>query len=52
MRLESFRRTCVALVTLSLVSLGMQAPAVAGVVSTADRRSPPGARARAPSWTP
>ena len=36
MRLESFRRACVALVTLSLVSLGMQAPAVAGVVSTAD----------------
>ncbi len=36
MRLESFRRTCVALVSLSIVSLGMQAPAVAGVVSTAD----------------
>jgi hypothetical protein len=39
MRLESFRRTCVALVTLSLVSLGMQAPASAGVVSTAEAAS-------------
>ena len=36
MRIDSLRRACVALVTLSLVSLGMQAPAVAGVVSTAD----------------
>lgn len=36
MQLDSFRRACVALVSLSLVSLGMQAPAVAGVVSTAE----------------
>ncbi len=36
MHIDSLRRACVALVTLSLVSLGMQAPAVAGVVSTAD----------------
>lgn len=36
MRLESFRRTCVVLVSLSLVSLGMQAPASAGVVSTVE----------------
>jgi len=36
MRIESFRRACVALVSLSVVSLGMQAPAVAGVVSTAE----------------
>jgi hypothetical protein len=36
MRIESFRRACVALVSLSVVSLGLQAPAVAGVVSTAE----------------
>jgi hypothetical protein len=36
MRIESFRRSCVALVTVSLVSLGMQAPAFAGVVGTAE----------------
>lgn len=36
MRPESFRRACVALISLSLLSLGMQAPAVAGVVSTAE----------------
>lgn len=36
MRPESFRRACVTIVSLSLLSLGMQAPAVAGVVSTAD----------------
>ncbi len=36
MRPDSFRRACVTLVSLSLLSLGMQAPAVAGVVSTAD----------------
>jgi len=39
MRIESFRRTCVALVTVSLVSLGMQAPAVAGVISTGEAAS-------------
>jgi len=36
MRIESFRRACVSLVSLGIVSLGMQAPAVAGVVSTAE----------------
>lgn len=36
MHAERFRRACVTLVSLSLVSLGMQAPAFAGVVSTAD----------------
>jgi hypothetical protein len=32
----SFRRACVALVSLSLVSLGMQVPAAASVVGTAE----------------
>ncbi len=36
MHAERFRRACVAVVSLSLLSLGMQAPAVAGVVSTAE----------------
>jgi hypothetical protein len=36
MRIESFRRACVALVSVSLVSLGVQAPAAAGVVGTAE----------------
>jgi len=36
MQLDSFRRACVALVSLGIVSLGLQAPAVAGVVSTAE----------------
>lgn len=36
MRIDSFRRTCVALVSLSLVSLGMQAPAFAGVIGTGE----------------
>jgi len=39
MQIESFRRTCVALASLSIVSLGMQAPAIAGVVSTAEAAS-------------
>ncbi len=39
MRIESFRRACVALVSLSIVSLGLQAPALAGVVSTAEAAS-------------
>jgi hypothetical protein len=34
MRLESFRRACVALTSVSLVTLGMQAPAFASVVGT------------------
>jgi len=36
MAIERFRRACVALVSASLVSLGLQAPAVAGVVGTAE----------------
>ena len=36
MVIEKTRRACVALVSLSLVSLGMQAPAFAGVVGTAE----------------
>jgi len=36
MRTERFRRACVALVSLSLLSLGMQAPAVAGVIGTSE----------------
>jgi len=36
MRLESLRRACVALVSASVISLGMQAPALAGVVSTSE----------------
>jgi hypothetical protein len=36
MRIEGFHRACVALVSLSLLSFGMQMPAVAGVVGTAE----------------
>ena len=36
MRIESFRRACVALLSVSLISLGMQAPAAASVVGTSD----------------
>ena len=36
MRIERFRRACVALVSLSLVSLGLSTPAAAGIVGTAD----------------
>jgi hypothetical protein len=36
MHIERFRRACVALVSLSLVSLGLSAPAAAGIVGTAD----------------
>ena len=36
MHVERFRRSCVALISLSLVSLGLQAPAAAGIVGTAD----------------
>jgi hypothetical protein len=36
MRIESFRRACVALVSVSVITLGLQTPAVAGVVSTAE----------------
>jgi hypothetical protein len=36
MRIEGFRRACVVLLSASLISLGLQAPAAAGVVSTAE----------------
>lgn len=36
MRVESFRRACVALLSASLISLGLQTPAVAGVVGTSE----------------
>jgi len=36
MHVERFRRSCVALISLSIVSLGLQAPAAAGIVGTAD----------------
>jgi hypothetical protein len=36
MRLGSLRRACVALVSLGLLNVGVQAPAVAGVVGTAE----------------
>jgi hypothetical protein len=36
MRVERFRRACVALVSVSLVSLGLQTPAAAGMVGTAE----------------
>ena len=36
MHVEKFRRSCVALISLSIVSLGLQAPAAAGVIGTAD----------------
>ena len=48
MGIERFRRACVALLSASLGSLGMQAPAVAGVVGTAEAiaaRQDDGARA-------
>jgi hypothetical protein len=48
MAIERFRRACVALLSASLVSLGMQAPAAAGVVDTAEAiaaRQDDGARA-------
>lgn len=48
MGIERFRRACVALLSASLVSLGMQAPAAAGVVGTAEAiaaRQDDGARA-------
>ena len=36
MHIESFRRSCVAVLSVSLISLGMQTPAAAGIVGTAD----------------
>ena len=36
MSMNGFRRVCVAVLSASLISLGMQAPAAAGVVGTAE----------------
>jgi hypothetical protein len=36
MRIEGFRRSCVALLSVSVIALGVQQPALAGVVGTAD----------------
>ncbi len=36
MRIERFHRTCAALVSVSLLSLGLQAPALAGIIGTTD----------------
>ncbi len=36
MSMNGFRRACVAVLSASLISLGMQAPAAAGVVGTAE----------------
>ncbi|MBF8292437.1 MAG: uncharacterized protein HW417_243 [Steroidobacteraceae bacterium] len=36
MRIERFRRSCVALLSVSLISVGLQTPAAAGIVGTAD----------------
>lgn len=36
MHIERFRRACVALVSLALVSAGLSTPAAAGIVGTAD----------------
>jgi len=36
MRMYRFRRACVAVLSASLISLGMQAPASAGIVGTAE----------------
>lgn len=48
MSIERFRRACVAVLSASLISLGMQAPAAAGVVGTADAiASQDGSNARA-----
>jgi hypothetical protein len=36
MRVDRFRRSCVVILSASLVSLGLQTPAAAGIVGTAD----------------
>jgi hypothetical protein len=36
MHIERFRRACVALVSLCLVTIGLQSPAAAGVIGTAE----------------
>ncbi len=47
MRIERFRRACVAVLSASLISLGMQAPASAGVVGTAEAIASQDSNARA-----
>ena len=47
MGIERFRRACVAVLSASLVSLGMQAPAAAGVVGTAEAIASQASGARA-----
>ena len=47
MRLNGFRRACVAALSVSLISLGMQAPAAAGVVTTAEALASQDSDARA-----
>ena len=36
MRMNGFRRACVAMLSVTLISLGVQAPASAGIVGTAE----------------
>jgi hypothetical protein len=36
MRMNAFRRACVAMLSVTVISLGMQAPASAGIVGTAE----------------
>jgi len=47
MRMNGFRRACVAVLSASLISLGMQAPAAAGVVGTAEAIASQDSNARA-----
>ena len=47
MGIERFRRACVAVLSASLVSLGMQAPAAAGVVGTPEAIASQASGARA-----
>jgi len=47
MRMNGFRRACVAVLSASLISLGMQAPAAAGVVGTAEAITSQDSNARA-----
>ena len=47
MRMNGFRRACVAVLSASIISLGMQAPAAAGVVGTAEAIASQGSNARA-----
>jgi len=39
MRIEKFQRACVALVSVSVLALGMQTPALAGIVGTSEAAS-------------